>query len=96
MSYQLKLSLPNVGKGGTVAIDGLGEFENGKEHTVSEDDALRFRHARATVESTTDKDGVTEAKEVLGPTLVEAFKGVEGIDVSKKAEATKTQGGDKS
>ena len=45
--YIVEVNMPNLATGVTVEIDGLGFFENGKEHAVSADEAAAYRARRA-------------------------------------------------
>jgi hypothetical protein len=84
--YQLKLSLPNLSKGAKVGISGLGEFENGKTHTISSEQAERFRHANAEVVDAGEpsEDGRRPVRLELGPPITEVFKAHEHISVTQQ------------
>jgi hypothetical protein len=68
-----------------VYLDGLGLFENGKTHEISDEQAQEFRVAHRTYKETTDPDTgmVTSVEESEGPTVLEYFRSSEGISVSK-------------
>jgi hypothetical protein len=95
MGYKLELDLPNAGQGVEVYVDGLGILENGKTHDIDDEQAQAFRVAHRTYKSDTDPDTgiVTNVEEIEGPTVLEYFKGTEGITVTtdKKAAETKKE-----
>jgi hypothetical protein len=91
--FKLKLALPNLAKGATVHIAGLGELENGKEYIIKEAAHQAFRIAHATAKSGDyNEHGRRKLTQVLGPTLLEAFKNVEGYTVTEVKETTGGEG----
>lgn len=97
MPYKLKLNLPNVPEGVTVTVIGLGDFENGKEYSISDSLATQFRVVNATLEAVPgaepDKEGRIERKHVPGPTLVQAFKNHPHITVVSVTTPKPAEGG---
>jgi hypothetical protein len=98
MPYKLRLNLPTVPKGQEVAFTGLGAFANGSEHEVTDEQAELFRLFNGTqeYEEGTEPNELGQRPVVLkqGPTLVEAFKAVDGVTVVKVKE-TQSEGVDK-
>jgi len=93
MGYKLKLDLPNAGKGVEVYLDGLGSFENGAEHDITDEQAAYFRVAHQKVKDHKDDDTglITHVDVEPGPTLLEYYKDREGIEVTtSKAESKKS------
>lgn len=90
--YDIKFNLPNLAKGAEFDIGGLGRFENGKSYVIDDETADYFRQYNgyhATVEPESEQDVEPQYEFTPGPALLEAFKDVEGIDVSvhKKEKA---------
>lgn len=86
MPYELKLSLPNLPKGQTVAFTGLPkEYANGKTHIISDEEAEAFR----VINMSADEEGSVQ----LGAPLDQAFKKVEGVIVSKAPAQAALEGG---
>jgi hypothetical protein len=85
MPYKLRLSLPNIPKGVKVALHGLGEFANKQEHSISDDLADFFRAMNSkqqeVADAKPDEEGRVAYETVPGPTLLDAFKNVEGVSV---------------
>lgn len=81
--YELKLNLPNVGRGVEVEIDGLGTFKNGTTVEVSKAQAENFRQRNMVTEFETNDKGELQSKFKPGPTVLEAFRDTEGVDVVK-------------
>lgn len=79
--YIVEVNMPNLATGVSVEIDGLGFFENGKEHAISADEAAAYRARHVRQETTTDKEGRLIQNLVEAPTLLQAFKKFEGINV---------------
>ena len=93
MPYKLRLSLPSIPKGALVAFHGLGELANKQEHIISDELAMHFRVANSKLEdiegARPDQEGRIPYQSVLGPSLSDAFKDVEGITVAEiKTEGT--------
>lgn len=84
--YKMTVQLPNLPKGAEVAIDGLGVFENGYEYDISEEQANTFRARNAAQLFSHDKDGNLEVKTEQGPTLLQAYKKDDGIEVVKMSD----------
>lgn len=73
--YTFKMDRPGLPPGAEVYINGLGQVRNGEEITVDDDAAEAFRHANSTQESQiVGEDNITVVTDVLGPTLLQAFK----------------------
>lgn len=73
MSYTIAINLPNLPVGGTLIIDGLGEFTNGASFDISDDDALMFQARKAEVVSDYDDKGQLHTSVETGPTLAEVY-----------------------
>lgn len=73
MSYTLKIDLPNLPADGTLVIDGLGEFTNQTDNTISDEQAAAYQAQQAYIESDFDDKGFLHNKLMPGRTLVEAF-----------------------
>lgn len=79
--YIVEVDMPNLAKGSTVEIDGLGLFPNGEARPVSADEAAAYRARHVRQETTTDEEGRMIQILVEAPTLLMAFKKVEGVNV---------------
>lgn len=98
--YKMTVDFPNLAKGAEVQIDGLGIFENGYEHTISDELAQSYRAAHPKTVDEVDDDGeLVERKLEQGPTLLTAFKDSLGIVVevvqktkNKQADENPAQG----
>lgn len=93
MGYKVELDLPNVGKGVEVYVDGLGILENPGTYEVSQEEADAFRvvHQKVTYNQDPDNGLVTSTDVELGPTLLEYFKGKEGVKVTKTKDTKKAE-----
>lgn len=80
--YVLKIDFPNLPKGAPVDIDGLGRFENGHEYEISKEEAETYRLQNVTQSFEHDKDGNLLVETKKGPTLLQAFKNNDNVDVS--------------
>lgn len=94
--YDMTLDLPNLAKGAEVEIDGLGLFENGYTYEIPADLADTFRRKHQRLEGEYNKQGRFEGTIVHGPTLLEAFKNHEGIEVAVHKEEKSPKNDDKS
>src|SRR3954447_7334283 len=85
--------MPNLSKGQSVGITGLGEFENGQTYVISEEDHAVWQAANAVLEDELDDKGLPTGHVVpRSPgTLLTAFKDVDGIQVSKASGKTKDE-----
>ncbi|MCA9340346.1 MAG: hypothetical protein KDA17_05520, partial [Candidatus Saccharibacteria bacterium] len=70
--YVLTVDMPNLEKGMTVEIDGLGFFENGYAYDISKEQADAWRARQRTLEIDHKKDGTMVVREKEGKTLLEA------------------------
>jgi len=84
--YEMTIDMDNLAKGADVEVDGLGLFKNGETVEVSDEDAENFRLRHQRVEHTFDEEGKLHVEVSPGPTLLEAFRGVDGVEVSVKKE----------
>jgi hypothetical protein len=84
--YRISVDLPNLGKGQTVEIDGLGIFTNGSEGEVTEEQAEAFRVKHQVAKSETDAEGNMHTEVTLGPTVLQAFKGNKYITVARASD----------
>jgi uncharacterized membrane protein YgcG len=88
MSYSVKVNKSHLRSGATVHIKGLKPFKNGSTRTVDDEEHDLFRRVNATIK--TDKEGVTHTE--LGPTLLQASKTMDGVEVesddSKKSSSS--------
>jgi hypothetical protein len=82
MPYKITFDLPNLSKGQGVAINGLGEFKNGRTYTITDDQHDQFR-AFNVVQVDDEETGQVVNKP--GPTLLKALF-QEGITVEKVTE----------
>lgn len=94
--YKLKIEMPSLLPGTEVQIHGLGTFKNGKEYEIDDEAAEVYRNANQTQETVATEDGTAVVEVKRGPTLLEAFRGVEGVTVAtvkaqKAAESKKTE-----
>lgn len=81
--YKLKLDLDHPLKGDSVQIAGLGTFENGATHDITESMHNQFRVQNSTFEDVVDEDNnVVAVKTILGPTLLKAFEGNDKVTVT--------------
>ena len=91
--YKLKLDLPYPNKGDSVQIVGLGTFENGATHDITESQHAQFQVQNATFENNLNENNeVTGATQVPGPTLEEAVETIEGATVTSGTTASKKGG----
>ena len=57
MSYSLKLALPNIAKGGEVALSGIDDaLENGKTHEITDEQVAQFEAQNGTTLDKAFKD----------------------------------------
>jgi hypothetical protein len=64
MSYTLKVDHPELGKGSTLQIPGLGEFENGKSYELEDETIKGWEQSHAlTVPGEDGEDVVISLKE---------------------------------
>jgi hypothetical protein len=81
--YTFKIHRPGSPLGAELQIAGLGIFENGKQYTISKEDADAFRVAHQTIVATSDPaDGTLTAAAEIGPTLLQAFKNDPDVTVA--------------
>lgn len=71
-AYQIKLDLPNLGKGVPVEIPGLGVFENGTTTTLSADQVATFRTVHRVDKGKVDDKGSYVSDWQLGPSPADA------------------------
>lgn len=83
--YSIAIDLPNLPEGGTLIIDGLGEFTNGTTTDVSEEDALSYQSRNAEIESDYDDEGKLHTSLKAGKTLLEVFANHPFIKVTDKS-----------
>ena len=79
--YKITINKPTLAPGTELQINGLGIVKNGETFFVDEEQAQTFRVMNLTVASTTNRKGEMEVKQVLGPTLLQAFKGDKTVKV---------------
>src|SRR5689334_979644 len=90
--YEVDLDVPGRPKGDQIQIAGLGTFSNGDSHEITDDQAQAFRVSRSTTEPVLgDDDEVLGSERVLGPTLLQASKNMNGVSVTT---VTSSKGGD--
>jgi hypothetical protein len=81
--YELTLDLPGQPKGEPVQIAGLGTFENGKSHQITESQAESYRSYNTRLEYEYDEDNnLVGATAEPGPTLLQAFSKTDGVEVT--------------
>lgn len=81
MGSKLKVNSKTLPKGKLVTIKGLGAFENGKTHDITDEQEARFRTINSVVVSETNKKGETETKTVLGPSLSDAVATMDSVSL---------------
>jgi hypothetical protein len=81
--YELSLDLPSLPKGEPVQIPGLGTFENGETHEITKIEHERYRayHVRQIPVIDEETQEVRGNELENGPTLLQAFKDREDIEV---------------
>jgi len=80
---KLKLDMPQHAKGAAIQIAGLGTFENGATHDITESQHEQFRVQSSTYEDVVnDNNELVGVKPILGSTLAEAFKDNEDVTVT--------------
>jgi hypothetical protein len=91
VTYELKVDMPNLSKGQSVGITGLGEFENGKTYVISDEDHDRWQQANAILEDELDDNDLPTGRVVpRSPgTLLTALKNVEGLEIKKVSKDAK-------
>jgi hypothetical protein len=87
MSYKITLDLPNLPKGQGVAINGLGEFKNGRSYTITPEQHDQFRAFNSV--QVDDEENPGQVVNKLGPTLLQA-RFQDGITVEKITEEEAT------
>lgn len=87
--YEVTVNVDSLPKGADVDIDGLGRFKNGSTTKVSKEDAHAFQVKHSTQSFSHTEEGVLEVETELGPTVYEAFKSTDGIDVAVVKEEKK-------
>lgn len=87
--YEVTINMENLPEGADVEIDGLGRYKNGSTNEVTKEEADYFRLRHQTVAYSYDKKGNMKQEITPGPTVLEAFKGVDGINVVTKKEEKK-------
>lgn len=95
MTYKLKVNSKTLPKGKLVTIKGLGSFENGKTHDVSDEQAERFRVINSVQVSNTNEKGETTTETKLGPTLTEAVKSMGYVSLEGSGSGSKSSDSDK-
>ena len=90
MTAKLRVDSKTLPKGKLVTIKGLGAFENGKTHDISDEQEARFRSINSVVVTETDSEGVTHTKVELGPTLKQAVDTM--ANVSLGGSSSKSSG----
>jgi len=97
--YSIKFDLKDRGKDEEFQVPGLGTFTNdGKWNDVTEEQADAYRSHHQTYEDELDENGQVRSRVVVpGPTLLQAYSGVEGITVktNKSVQQTLPEGDDK-
>ena len=85
MGYVITIDHPNLPKGAEIQIAGLGEFKNGEEYVVSDEEHDDFRRYHGKVQPVVDKEGaIVGSKLEPGPTLIQSnFYGV-AVKVEEK------------
>lgn len=91
-AYEIEVNLPDLPKGELVQIPGLGTFENGTKHDVSQEEAEAYRAYHTQHVAETSEDGEMSVDVVQGPTLLEASKDMYGVEVA--VHTKKKSGGD--
>jgi hypothetical protein len=96
MPYKITIDLPNLSKGQGVAINGLGEFANGKSYVIDEETHDQFRAVNTMQTDELDDKGNPTGNVLtsLGPTLKQA-KFPEGITVEVEKDDKPVKGDDK-
>jgi hypothetical protein len=84
VKYVLELDVPGLDNKAEVEIPGLGVFQNGQTHEITEQQASDYRVRMATAEPVYDDDDIIIGSEVSqGPTVLQASRAMmEGISVS--------------
>jgi hypothetical protein len=93
LPYKITFDLPNSSKGQGVAVNGLGEFQNGKSYDISDEQHDQYRAFNSVqVDELDAKDKPTgQVVTRIGPTLLQS-KFPEGITVEKTTEEVKEEG----
>lgn len=83
VQYEVTLDLPGTPKGEPVQIVGLGTFDNGSTFEVTKEEAEYYRAFHVRQEPIVDDEtqAILGSEAVLGPTLLQAFKDTEGVEV---------------
>jgi phage-related protein len=79
LQYKITFDLPNLSKGQGVAVNGLGEFKNGRSYTITDEQHDQYR-AFNSVQIDGEEPGQVITKP--GPTLLQS-KFQDGITVEK-------------
>lgn len=88
MPYKLTVDVPNLADGGSLVIDGLGEFYSG-DNEVTDDVVQNFerQHVRMEPAYVTDENGNPTDEEVgvtqVNVTVAELLKGMQGVTIEK-------------
>jgi hypothetical protein len=84
VTYELKVDMPNLSSGQSVAIGGLGVFEQGKTYVISDEDHARWRSFNTAAVDEVDDKGVPTGRVVPRDpgTLLVAYKNVQGITIT--------------
>jgi hypothetical protein len=81
--YKMKLDIDHLHKGDSIQVAGLGTFENGATHDITESMHNQFRVQNSTFKDIVDDDNSVVAVETIpGPTLLQAFADRDGINVT--------------
>jgi hypothetical protein len=99
--YEVTIDEEGTPKGQLIQIPGLGTFENGSTFDVDEDQHAQFRAYHTTTTPVEDEegnlvieDGTYVYETELGPTLLQASKGMNGVEVVTYATAQNRKEGD--
>jgi hypothetical protein len=91
--YEVTIDEEGTPKGALIQIPGLGTFANGSTFDVDEDQHARFRAHHSTTTPVVDdednlvvEDGTYIYETELGPTLLQAAKGMNGVQVTTYAK----------
>lgn len=81
--YEVTVNMDSLPKGADVEVDGLGMFKNGETTEVSDEAAEYFRVKHSTTTFDYDEKGNLIQETTPGPTILQAFRGVDHIDAKR-------------
>lgn len=94
---KVKVNHPNLARGAEVEIPGLGVFKNGSTREVTEEQVENWRwfNQRPVEVGERPEGGVSAVEYQRGPTLKQAFEGVDYLEVVDDEPEEKSSGSSK-